>query len=97
MLLAIGANEERRHVHDLLADTDVALADEHAGVVHRLGEAELEHESLETALEKRLSVEREDVIELVLGLVLRAEGGEKERERGEGLTSADWIHHLLYR
>lgn len=77
VLLAIGAHEEGGHVHDLLSDADVALADEHAGVVHRLGEAELEHEGLEAALEERLSVEREDVIELVLGLVLRRERGER--------------------
>ena len=83
MLLAIGANEERGHVHDLLPDADVALADEHAGVVHRLGEAKLEHESLEAALEESLGVEREDVIELVLGLILFREKTRKEEEVGE--------------
>ena len=70
VLLRVGAHEERRHVHDLLADADVALADEHARVVHRLGEAELEHQRLQAALEERLGVEREDVIELVLGFIL---------------------------
>ena len=53
VLLAIRADEERRHVHDLLADANVPLANEHARVVHRLGEAKLEHEGLETALEER--------------------------------------------
>jgi hypothetical protein len=38
--------------------------------VHRLGEAELEHQGLQTALEESLGVEREDVIELVLGFIL---------------------------
>jgi hypothetical protein len=50
-------------------------------VVHRLGEAELEHERLEAALEERVRVEREHVIELVLGLVLLrgGEGGVRRR------------------
>jgi hypothetical protein len=39
-------------------------------VVHRLGEAELEHQRLQAALEELLGVEREDVIELVLGFIL---------------------------
>ena len=43
--------------------------DQHARVVHRLGEAELEHEGLQ-ALKERVRGEREHVIELVLGLVL---------------------------
>lgn len=70
MLLAVGAHEEGGNVHDLLADANVALLDQHARVVNRLGEAELEHDRLETALEESLGVEREHVIELVLGLVL---------------------------
>jgi len=70
VLLRVGAHEERGHVHDLLADANVALANEHARVVHRLGEAELEHQGLQTALEESLGVEREDVIELVLGFIL---------------------------
>jgi len=70
VLLAVGAHEEGGNVHDLLADANVALLDQHARVVNRLGEAELEHDRLETALEESLGVEREHVIELVLGLVL---------------------------
>ena len=75
VLLALGTDEERRHIHDLLADADVALANEHASVVHRLGEAKLEHKSLQAALKEGLSVERKNVIELVLGLVLLQRGG----------------------
>ena len=49
----------------------------HARVVHRLGEAELEHQRLQAALEERLGVEREDVIELVLGFILWRVGRER--------------------
>ena len=81
MLLAVGAHEEGGNVHDLLADANVALLDQHARVVNRLGEAELEHDRLETALEESLGVEREHVIELVLGLVLLRGGEEGVRRR----------------
>ena len=49
--------------------TRMALLDQRARV-HRLGEAELEHEGLQAALKERVRGEREHVIELVLGLVL---------------------------
>ena len=42
VLLGVHAHEERRHVHHLLAHSDVALLDEHARVVDGLGQAELE-------------------------------------------------------
>ena len=76
MLLRIGAHQEARHVHDLLADADVALADEHARVVDRLGEAELEHESLQAALQELFRAEGKHVIELVLGFILCVESSE---------------------
>jgi hypothetical protein len=44
----------------------VALADEHARVVDRLGEALLEHERLQAALEEVLGRQRQHIIELVL-------------------------------
>jgi hypothetical protein len=50
----------------------VALADEHARVVDALGEALLEHERLQAALQEVLRREREHVIELVLRLVEEA-------------------------
>ena len=70
MLLAIRADQERRHVHDLLANANVTLADEHTRVVHRLGEAELEHESLQAALQELLRTKGKHVIELVLSFIL---------------------------
>lgn len=41
VLLRVETDNERRNVDDLLADTDVPLADEDTGVVDRLGKAEL--------------------------------------------------------
>lgn len=43
VLLRVDAHHEGGHVHDLLADADVALANENARVVDGLGEAELHH------------------------------------------------------
>jgi len=41
MLLRVQANDEGGNVDDLLADSDVSLADENTGVVDGLGEPEL--------------------------------------------------------
>ena len=70
VLLAIRAHHEGGHVDDLLTDANVALANEHARVVHRLGEAKLEHERLEAALQELFGVERKNVIETLLGFIL---------------------------
>lgn len=69
MLLGVETNDERGHVDDLLADTDVALADEDTGVVDGLGEAELVDASLQATLKEILDLEGEHVIELHAGLV----------------------------
>jgi len=64
VLLRVEANDERRHVDDLLADADVALADQNASMVDALGQSELEHARLQAAFEEVLDLEREHVIEL---------------------------------
>lgn len=69
MLLGVKTDDERGHVDDLLADTDVALADEDTGVVDGLGKAELVDTSLEATLKEILDLEGEHVIELHAGLV----------------------------
>jgi len=58
----------------LLADANVPLANQNACVVHGLREAELEHQGLQTALQERVRVQREHVIELVLVLILWRKG-----------------------
>ena len=70
VLLAIGANHEGGHVDDLLADANVALTNENARVVHRLGEAELEHERLKASLQELFGSKTEHVIEAFLGFLL---------------------------
>lgn len=66
MLLRVRADEEGGDVHKLAADADVALADEDAGVVDRLGKALLQDAGLEAALEELLGGELEHVIQLLL-------------------------------
>eukprot|EP00512_Aurantiochytrium_limacinum_P014649 CAMPEP_0171574268 /NCGR_PEP_ID=MMETSP0961-20121227/5252_1 /TAXON_ID=87120 /ORGANISM="Aurantiochytrium limacinum, Strain ATCCMYA-1381" /LENGTH=186 /DNA_ID=CAMNT_0012129543 /DNA_START=36 /DNA_END=596 /DNA_ORIENTATION=- len=68
VLLRVGAEHEAGHVHHLLADTDVALADENTGVVDALGKALLEDLGLETALKETLGGELKDEIQLLLVL-----------------------------
>ena len=48
------------------AAPDVALADEHARVVDALGQAKLEHQGLQAALQHVSGRQRKHVIELVL-------------------------------
>ena len=53
---------------------DVALADEHTGVVNGLSEAKLEHQGLQAALKEIGDTQGQHVIELHLGLVLSKAG-----------------------
>jgi len=64
VLLGVQPDQEAGHVDDLLPDTDVTLADEHAGVVDGLGESELEDLGLETAFQEVFDLQAEDEIEL---------------------------------
>ena len=69
VLLRVETDDERGDVDNLLANTDVPLADEDTGVVDRLGEAELEHLGLETTLQEVLGLEGKNVIETHAGVV----------------------------
>jgi hypothetical protein len=60
---------------------DVALADEHTGVVDGLGKTELVHAGLETALQEVLNLEGQDVIEPHAGLVEHTDTDETANER----------------
>ena len=86
VLLGVDANVEGRDVHELLADANVALLDEDAGVVDGLGEALLEDLGLEAALEELLGGELEDEIELEL---LLGEEAEAAHSAEEGLSLED--------
>lgn len=76
VLLGVEADNERWNVDDLLADTDVSLADKNTGVVDGLGKAKLVDASLETALQEILDLEGQNVIELHAGLVEDADANE---------------------
>lgn len=69
MLLGIEADNERRNVDDLLADANVALADEDTSVVDGLCETELVDTGLKATLQEILDLEGKNVIELHAGLV----------------------------
>jgi hypothetical protein len=60
---------------------DVALADEHTGVVDGLGKTELVDAGLEAALQEVLNLEGQDVIELHAGLVEHTDTDETANER----------------
>ena len=64
--LGVDSDEEGRHVHELLADADVSLSDEHSGVVDGLGEAGLVDDGLQSSVEQSLGGQLQDVIELLL-------------------------------
>lgn len=69
VLLGVETDDERRNVDDLLANTDVPLADENTSVVDGLGETKLVDLGLETALQEILDAESEHVIETHAGLI----------------------------
>lgn len=80
VLLGIETNDERRDVDNLLADTDVSLADEDTGVVDRLGETELVNAGLKTTLQEILNLQGQDVIELHARLVENTNANETANE-----------------
>jgi len=66
VLLGLNANQERRHVDDLLTNSDVSLLDQDTGVVHRLGQTELKYQSLQSSLQELLRGQRQHVIQRFL-------------------------------
>merc|ERR1712160_81092 len=68
VLLAVQPHNERGNVANLLADADVALADQHARVVDGLGKAQLEDLCLQTPLHDLRVRQAKDIIELLLAL-----------------------------
>lgn len=80
MLLGVETDDEGRDVDNLLANTDVALADEDTSVVDGLGKTELVDASLEAALHEVLDLEGKDVIQLHAGLVEHTDTHETANE-----------------
>ena len=82
VLLGGGPDVEGGDVDELVADADVALADEDAGVVDGLGEALLVDLGLEAALEELLGGELEDGVEVELVVGEEAVAGHAAEEGG---------------
>jgi hypothetical protein len=62
----VHSHEERGHVHELLAHTDVSLSNQHTSVVDGLGQTGLENKSLKSTVEQSLGGQLQDIIELLL-------------------------------
>ena len=92
MLLRVETYNERRHVDDLLADTDVTLTDEDTGVVNRLGKSELEDLRLETTLQEVLDTEGKHVIELHACLI---EDTDANESANKGITLKETLGVLV--
>ncbi len=92
VLLGVQTDDERWDVDNLLADTDVALADEDTGVVDRLSETKLVDASLKATLHEVFDLEGQDVIELHAGLV---EHTDTHKTANEGIAFEQTLGVLL--
>lgn len=92
MLLGVETDDEGGDVDDLLANTDVALADQDTGVVDGLGETELVDTGLETTLQEIFDLQGQDVIELHAGLV---EDTDTDETTDEGVSFEETLGVLL--
>merc|ERR1719277_611168 len=81
VLLTVEAHQEGRDIADLLADADVALAYQHARVVDRLREPELEDLGLQAALHDLRAGETQHVIQLLLALHQQADADHATEQR----------------
>jgi hypothetical protein len=90
VLLGVETDNEGWDVDDLLANTDVSLADENTGVVDGLGKTELVDTGLETALQEILNLQGQDVIELHAGLVEDTDT-HKTANQGVTLEKSLWV------
>ena len=73
VLLGGNSHQVAWDVHELLADGDVSLSDEHSGVMDRVGVLSLRDEGLESPLKHLRYVQSQYVIELSLGFLQETE------------------------
>lgn len=92
VLLGVETDDERRNVDNLLADTNVALADENTSVVDSLGETQLEDASLKATLQEILDLQGEHVIELHARLI---EDTDTDETANEGIAFEKTLGVLL--
>mmetsp|Transcript_13476 Transcript_13476/g.22116 ORF Transcript_13476/g.22116 Transcript_13476/m.22116 type:complete len:200 (-) Transcript_13476:28-627(-) len=84
VLLGVNSDQERRHIHNLLANTDMSLSDQDTSVVDRLSKSLLENFSLETAFHESLGGEGKDVLKGVL-LISQKSISLKTADKGSSL------------
>lgn len=92
VLLGVEADDERGNVDNLLADTDVTLTDQDAGVVNGLGKTELVDAGLEAALQEILDLQGQHVIELHARLV---EDTDADKTANQGISLEETLGVLL--
>ena len=90
VLLGVETYDEGRNVNDLLANTDVSLADQDTGVVDGLGETELVDTGLQTTLQEILNLQCQNVIELHAGFVKNTNTHETANE-GVSFEESLWV------
>jgi hypothetical protein len=83
VLLRAHSDQVAGDVHELLADGNVSLSDEHSGVVDGVGELSLGDEGLESSLHDLGEGESQDVIELFLVLLQHSES---DHSSDKGIT-----------
>lgn len=80
VLLAVDANEERRHVDNTPANADVTLTDKDTRVMDRFGKTGLEHLRLETTVKELLEGETKDEVKLLLLLGDETHAGQSAQQ-----------------
>ena len=93
MLLGIETNDKGWDVNNLLANSDVSLADKNTGVVDGLGETELVDTGLQTTLQEILNLQGQHVIELHAGFV---ENANTDETANEGVTFEESLGVLFF-
>jgi len=81
VLLRVETNDERWHIDNLFADTDMSLPDQNASMVNALRKAKLEDLRLQPSLQEILDLERQHVIETHTSFVKNTNAHEPTNER----------------
>lgn len=87
VLLGVNSDQERRHIHHLLSNTDMSLSDQDTGMVDRLSKTLLENFGLETTFHESLGGKSKDVLKGVL-LIGQKTVSLKTTDKGSGLEDA---------
>lgn len=92
VLLGVETDDEGRHIDNLFSNTDMALANQNACVVDRLGKPKLVNTSLQAALQEILNLERKHVIQLHARLI---EDTDADETTDEGISLEKTLRILL--